>query len=95
MFENHSIVIDDKELKRYSKNWHKPAVSKDLARYDNDENENENDNEIAGIDNNIERNGLDGENASRNVTEIFRPRGAQIEALYALEDTRAEGPIKL
>ena len=30
LFENHSIVIDDKELKRYSKNWHKPAVSKDL-----------------------------------------------------------------
>ena len=94
LFENHSIVIDDKELKRYSKNWHKPAVSKDLARYDNDENENENDNEIAGIDNNIERNGLDGENASMNVTEIFRPRGAQIEALYALEDTRAEGANK-
>ena len=92
LFENHSIVIDDKELKRYSKNWHKPAVSKDLARYDNDENEN--DNEIASIDSNIERNGLDGENASMNVTEIFRPRGAQIEALYALEDTRAEGANK-
>ncbi|MCI8712797.1 MAG: DEAD/DEAH box helicase family protein [Ruminococcus sp.] len=34
LFENHSIVIDDEELKRYSKNWHKPAVSKDLAKYD-------------------------------------------------------------
>lgn len=34
LFENHSIIIDDNELKRYSKNWHKPAVSKDLARYD-------------------------------------------------------------
>ena len=28
------IVIDDEELTRYSKNWHKPAVSKDLERYD-------------------------------------------------------------
>ena len=29
LFEHHSIIIDDDELKRYSKNWHKPAVSKD------------------------------------------------------------------
>ena len=34
LFENHSIVIDDEELARYSKSWHKPAVSKDLAKYD-------------------------------------------------------------
>ena len=27
-------MIDDEELTRYSKNWHKPAVSKDLAKYD-------------------------------------------------------------
>lgn len=34
LFQNHSIVIDDEELRKYSKNWHKPAVSKDLERYD-------------------------------------------------------------
>ena len=34
LFKNHSYVIDDAELKAYSKNWHKPAVTKDLARYD-------------------------------------------------------------
>lgn len=34
LFYNHSIVIDDEELKRYSKNWHRPAVAKDLDRYD-------------------------------------------------------------
>lgn len=34
LFENHSVVIDDDELKRYSKNWHRPDVSKDLDRYD-------------------------------------------------------------
>ncbi len=34
LFENHSIIIDDKELKRYSQNWHRPAVAKDLDRYD-------------------------------------------------------------
>ena len=68
LFENHSIVIDDEELKRYSKNWHKPSVSKDLDRYDIEE-----------------------EPEDTNVRLLYEPRGAQIEALCALEDTRSEG----
>ena len=68
LFENHSIVIDDEELKRYSKNWHRPAVSKDLDRYDSEE-----------------------ELKDTNVRLLYEPRGAQIEALCALENTRAEG----
>lgn len=71
LFEHHSIIIDDAELKRYSKNWKKPAVSKDLARYDDLED------------------GLNTQSES-----LFQPRGAQIEALYALEDIRAEGATK-
>lgn len=71
LFENHSIVIDDEELARYSKNWHKPAVSKDLAKYDDLE-----------------------DNADIKVEVLFQPRGAQIEALYALEDSRSEGATK-
>ncbi len=71
LFENHSIIIDDAELTRYSKNWHKPAVSKDLAKYDNLE-----------------------EDADTKVELLLQPRGAQIEALYALEDSRAEGATK-
>ena len=68
LFENHSIVIDDEELKRYSKNWHRPLVSKDLDKYDIAE-----------------------ETEDTNVKVLYEPRGAQIEALCALEDTRAEG----
>lgn len=71
LFENHSIVIDDVELTRYSKNWHKPAVSKDLAKYD-----------------------ALTEEADTNVEVLFQPRGAQIEALYALEDSRKEGATR-
>lgn len=71
LFENHSIVIDDEELTRYSKNWHKPAVSKDLAKYDNLE-----------------------DDVDTKVEVLFQPRGAQIEALYALEDSRSEGARK-
>lgn len=68
LFDNHSIVVDDEELKRYSKNWHKPSVSKDLERYDIEE-----------------------EPEDTNVRLLYEPRGAQIEALCALEDTRSEG----
>lgn len=68
LFYNHSIIIDDEELKQYSKNWHKPALSKDLAKYDEYEQE--------------------------QIVELFQPRGVQIEALYALEDSSAEGATK-
>lgn len=71
LFENHSIIIDDNELKRYSKNWHKPAVSKDLARYDAVE-----------------------DNSDTPARKLFQPRGPQIEALYALADSRSEGATK-
>lgn len=71
LFNNHSFVIDDNELAIYSKNWHKPAVSKDLAKYDDAE-----------------------EDVGFKVERLFQPRGAQIEALYALEDSRMEGAVK-
>ena len=71
LFENHSIVIDDEELKRYSKNWHRPGAAKDLDRYDKIE-----------------------ESPDTNVRVLYEPRGAQIEALCALENSRAEGATK-
>ena len=37
LFNNHSVVIDDEELRKYSKNWHRPAAIKDLDRYDESE----------------------------------------------------------
>lgn len=71
LFENHSIIIDDEELHRYSREWHKPAVARDLAKYD-------------AFD----------DGADTKVKLLFQPRGPQIEALYALEDSRAEGAVK-
>ena len=65
----HAIQIDDEELNRYSKSWHRPALSKDLARYDSDD-------------------------PDTKVEVLFQPRGAQIEALYALENSRAEGAVR-
>ena len=69
LFDNHSIVIDEKVLKDYSKNWKKPSVAKDLSKYDK-------------------------EDADTKVRMLFQPRGAQIEALYALEQTREDGATK-
>lgn len=71
LFENHSVVIDDKELRKYSKNWHRPAVAKDLEKYENIE-----------------------EIRDSNIRMIFEPIGAQIEALFAFENTREEGAKK-
>ncbi len=71
LFFKHSIIIDDEELYRYSKNWHKPAVAKDLEKYDRNE-----------------------EDIDTKVEALFQPRGVQIEVLYALEDSRADGAVK-
>lgn len=34
LYQNHSIEVTDDVLREYSKNWHRPAVAKDLDRYD-------------------------------------------------------------
>jgi len=67
LFYHHSFIVDDAELRRYSKNWHRPNVEKDLERYEQREDE------------------------DTNVRMLYEPRGAQIEALCALENSRAEG----
>lgn len=67
LFNNHSVLIDDEQLKSYAKSWHKPAVAKDLDKY-----EAFNEDDIL-------------------VFKTCEPRGAQIEALYALEQSRKEG----
>lgn len=71
LFYNHSIIIDDEELKRYSKSWKRPAIEKDLEKYDDSE-----------------------EQKAEEAEALFQPRGAQIEALYALKDSRKEGAEK-
>ena len=73
LFAHHSIVIDDVELKKYSKSWHRPAVAKDLERYD------------AEYLEHLEH------LAASTDKRLYEPRGAQIEALCALKETREEG----
>lgn len=67
LLAHHSIVIDDHVLEKYTKNWRKPAVAKDLEKYDH------------------------WESSKYGIEQLFQPRGAQIEALYALQNSRDEG----
>ncbi|GLC80921.1 DEAD/DEAH box helicase family protein [Lacrimispora brassicae] len=69
LFYNHSIIINDEVLKQYSREWKKPALQKDLDKYDKDSHDTE-------------------------VQMLFQPRGVQIEALYALKNSRREGADK-
>lgn len=63
LFLNHSIIVNDEELRKYSKQWKKPKFN----------HFNEKD---------------DGE---QRILNLYEPRGAQIEALYELENSREEG----
>ena len=70
LFKNHSIIINDEELRKYSKNWHRPLVAKDIEKLE------------------------ESEISDNNVKFIYEPRGPQIEALSALDNSRAEGANK-
>ena len=70
LFFNQSIIVDDNELERYSKNWRKPKLYKQIEEQQ----------EEKACDDKLQ-----------NVTQLFEPRGAQIEALYELRKKREEG----
>lgn len=71
LFYNHSIIVDDDVLERYSKSWVRPKVFKDIENSEDEYKKNS--------------------NSENNVIDLFEPKGAQIEALYALNNTREEG----
>jgi HKD family nuclease len=66
-------IIDDAVLRAYSQNWHRPAVFKDLDRYDRYE---------------------DPDEKKTGPINLYEPRGAQIEALYQLAQSRMEESSK-
>lgn len=70
LFNNHSVEVTDKVLKDYAKNWKRPALQKDMERYQEK---------------------LPAEDGR--PAPVF-PRGAQIDALYALKKSREEGAGK-
>ncbi|URZ15081.1 DEAD/DEAH box helicase family protein [Clostridium felsineum] len=65
LFLNHSIIVDDNELKRYSKAWRKPKLFYHMDKSEDLQDE--------------------------KVVELYSPKPAQVEALYALKKSREEG----
>lgn len=78
LFFHHSIVVDDALLKDYAQGWHQPMVYKDLHRFEQRYVEHEH----------------EPEEEQESLPPVFQPRGAQIEALYALENSREQGASK-
>ena len=70
LFYNHSVEVTDKVLKDYAKNWKRPALQKDMERYQE---------KLPAGDGRL--------------APVF-PRGAQIDALYAVKKSREEGDRK-
>jgi superfamily II DNA or RNA helicase/HKD family nuclease len=75
LFKNHSIIVDENEMRRYSQNWVRPKVYKYIESTEINTDD-KYDNPAASLD---------------NVINLYEPRGAQIEALYELKKTREEG----
>lgn len=86
---NKSIIVDDYELRKYSKNWRRPKVFEDLEKLEDINNDNN-----RSLPNVAETHTgyiVDKENK---IIEYPRPIGAQIEALYELKKNRLDGADK-
>lgn len=75
LFINHSVIIDEEVMKKYSDSWIRPKLYKQIEI---EENLNKN------IQDNLPQN-------ESNIIELYEPRGAQIEALYELNKKREDG----
>ena len=88
LFLNYSIIVDDNEMRRYSKSWSRPKVFQDIEKLEDGE---KNDNGISLV---AEMSTSDEYIQNKEVCKIvdyIRPKGPQIEALYELKKTRLEG----
>ncbi len=99
LFFHHATVMDDAALKAYADSWHQPPALRHLFRYEESGNDPDPGPCHAGSDHagsnqadNVDAGTVNADNdRTNNVTSIFTPRNAQIEALYALEKSRADG----
>ena len=80
LYNNHSLLVTNKELKAYASSYKKSVVIKEIEKLSPPKDE--------------EDESEDNENNNSNIIKMFTPRGAQIEALYALETSREEGATK-
>ncbi len=92
LFLNYSIIVDDNEMRRYSRNWRKPKFFEDLERLE-DRIPSESKEELLNV---AEEKGkyypvsVQNEDTDK-IIRFPRPIGPQIEALYELNKARLEG----
>ena len=91
LFFHHASVMDDTALKAYADSWHQPQALRQLFRYEESGNDQDPAPTHTGSDHPGSVTGDSVNTENDNVTSIFTPRNAQIEALYALEKSRADG----
>lgn len=102
LFYTKSVEITDTVLRNYAKNWVRPAVAKDFARYEK-QSEGEREEEKVGEKEGVKKG--EKENLQDNYQEqvcqpqvyqlqVYQPRGVQIEALYELDKSRKDGATK-
>ena len=90
LFLNHSLIVDDYELRRYSKSWKKPKLFVDLEQLTG-ATEKHRETRVAGIQQEYLSDTVDGETQQGKIIKYPRPLGPQIEALYELKQSRLEG----
>jgi superfamily II DNA or RNA helicase/HKD family nuclease len=93
LFLNYSIVVDDMELRRYSKGWKRPKLFEDLEKMENGSGEEQQKKhaKAAELEKGYQKGHVDSFAEKATVINFPLPMGAQIEALYELKKSRSEG----
>ncbi len=100
LFYNHSVIADDSLIRDYSRSWHRPVAFRGTDLYESEaaptvENS-------AGISHFLSDYGNADSSPGNEpvcipeggIKPVYEPRGAQIEALYALNNARRDGSSK-
>ena len=88
---NHSIVVDDNEMRKYSKSWKRPKLFEDFERLEKTTDDDKGSNRSKAAEPLPEFNIDNQEPEQCRIIEYPRPIGPQIEALYELKKFRLEG----
>ena len=92
LFLNHSIVIDDNEMRRYSKSWKRPKLYEDFEKLENGTENDKESKRSKAAEPQTAGYTIDNEEPDPCIIiEYPRPMGPQIEALYELKKSRLDG----
>ncbi|AEE95426.1 DEAD/DEAH box helicase family protein [Mahella australiensis] len=94
LFFNQSIIVDDNEMRKYSKNWKKPKLFYDLEKLENRTTEDSGFKQsqfVAEMRSEYITDAQDEDRKRGIIIGYPRPMGPQIEALYELKKARLDG----